>query len=65
MISVHLWFEALNLLLYSSVRIDFGVGVFLVDMFETLAFIYRVPKIIYKVHLFLLGAVGMWNSPLR
>lgn len=50
MINIHLWFEVLNLLVYSSVRIAFGAGVFLVDMFETLAFVYRVIKIRYILY---------------
>lgn len=40
------------MLVYLSVRIAFGVGVFLVDMFETLAFVYFVIKIRYEFHLF-------------
>lgn len=48
MISMHLRFEVLNLLLYSSVRLAFGVGVFLVEMFETLAFVYRVTYVSHQ-----------------
>jgi hypothetical protein len=54
MISTHLWFEVFNLLVYSSFCIAFGVGVFLVVMFETLAFVYRVITIRHKFTCFYL-----------